>query len=228
METGVIALSFGEIQGRQEAGVHGDLVAGNESVGFIGHADDLLELFKHFRGHAFAEGGSGMGVNAVLAIIGDADGDVEELFGERIERAGIHDGFQIFPGALQKNGVVGNGFPKIVDVVRFARGHDVVVDRFYRWAGVFVFDETESGHEDSPWKMITFSEHINWNPAQGYGAQIGWHLSLGRWARFCSGRFLKRPPLDDASPLLIEQSARTVRMPAEDGGRYKSEEKLRS
>lgn len=138
------------VQGRLETGVDGHLVAGDKLVGFVGHADDLLELLEHFRGHAFPEGGGGVRVNAVLAIVGDADSDVEKFLGEWIEGAGAHDGFQVVPGALEESGIVRDGFPEIVDVVGFASGHDVVINGFDRGAGVFVFDEAESGHEDSP------------------------------------------------------------------------------
>jgi hypothetical protein len=145
-EAGMAANLFGEVEGRLEAGVDGNLIAGDELVGLVGHADDGLEFLEHFGSHAFAEGGGGMRVNAVLAIIGNADSDVEEFLGERIESAGSHDGFEIFPGALEESRVVSDGFPEIVDVVGFAGSQDVVVDGFDGRAGVLVFDEAESGH----------------------------------------------------------------------------------
>jgi len=45
---------------------------------------------------------------------------------------------------------VSDGFPEIIDVVGFARDHDVVVDGFDGGAGVLVFDETERRHELAP------------------------------------------------------------------------------
>jgi len=84
---------FLEMEGGREAGVDGDLITGNEFIGFVGHADDLLEFLEHVGGHAFAEGRGGVRVNAVLAVVGDTDGDVEEFFRERVKSAGAHDGF---------------------------------------------------------------------------------------------------------------------------------------
>ena len=144
--------SLGNVEGRLEAGVDGDLIAGDELVSFVGHADDLLEFLKHFRGHAFAEGRGGVGVNAILAVVGDTDSDVEEFLGEGIEGAGSHDGLEVFPGALKERGIVGDGLPEIVDVIGFARGHYVVVNGSDGGVGVLVFDEAEGGHGGAPWR----------------------------------------------------------------------------
>ena len=117
-----------------------DLISGDEFIGGVGHADDGLELFEHGVGHAFSEGGGGVGGNAVVAIVGDADGDVDEFFGEGVYGAGSHDGFEALPGALQKSGVMGDGLPEIIDPIGFAGGHDVVVDGANFGSGVLVFD----------------------------------------------------------------------------------------
>ena len=87
-----------------------------------------------------------MRVDTVLAIIGDADGYVDEFFGEQIERAGFHGGFQIFPGAFQQSRIMRNRFPEIVDVVRLARRLDVLVYRPDLRTGVLIFNKSESGH----------------------------------------------------------------------------------
>ena len=136
-------------QWRREAFVDFDLIAGDELVGFVGHADDGLEFLEHGVGHALAEGRSGMRGDAVVAVVGDADGDVEKFLGERIERAGRHDLLDAFPGALEKCGVVGDCFPEIIDPIGLAGGHDVVVDSADFRAGVFVFDQAEGGHDFS-------------------------------------------------------------------------------
>src|SRR5580700_3941385 len=60
------------------------LIAGDELIGFVRHADDRLQLLEHSVGHAFFEGGGGVRSDAVVAIVGDADGDVEQLLGEGI------------------------------------------------------------------------------------------------------------------------------------------------
>ncbi|HYA63432.1 MAG TPA: hypothetical protein VED66_09510, partial [Candidatus Sulfotelmatobacter sp.] len=57
---------FREVEGRVEARVEGDLVASDELVGFIGHADDGLKLLKHGGSHAFGEGGGSVGGDAVV------------------------------------------------------------------------------------------------------------------------------------------------------------------
>ena len=49
-------LLFVGIQGRLEALVYGNLVAGDELVGLVGHANDGLEFLEHIRGHALGEG----------------------------------------------------------------------------------------------------------------------------------------------------------------------------
>jgi len=88
-----------------------------------------------------------MGGDAILAIVGDADGDVEEFLGQRIESAWRHDGLQILPGALEQCGIVGDGFPEIVDVIGLAGSHDVVVNGFDGGAGILVLDQSERRHE---------------------------------------------------------------------------------
>jgi hypothetical protein len=123
------------------------LIAGDELIGFVRHADDRLQLLEHSVGHAFFEGGGGVRSDAVVAIVGDADGDVEQLLGEGIERSGPHDLLDAFPGALQCGGVVRDGFPEIVDPIGLARGHDVVIDGAYLRARVCIFNESKCGHE---------------------------------------------------------------------------------
>jgi hypothetical protein len=126
-----------------------DLVAGDELVGFVGHADDGLEFLEHGVGHTLGKGGSGVGSDAVVAIVGDADGDVEQFLGEGIERARSHDLLDAFPSAFEQRGIVGDGLPEIIDPVGLACGHDVVVDGADLRVGILVFDETEGGHERS-------------------------------------------------------------------------------
>ena len=98
-----------------------DLIAGNELVGFIGHADDGLQFLEHGVGHSFAEGGSGVRSDAVVAVVGHADGDVNQFFGERVERAGRHNLLDALPGALKQSGIVRDGLPEIVDPIGFAK-----------------------------------------------------------------------------------------------------------
>ena len=135
------------MEGRLEALVDGDLIAGDEFVGFVGHANDGVKFLEHRGRHAFGEGRGGVRGDAILAIVRDADGEVQEFLGEGVESARSHDGFEVLPGAFEESGIVGDGFPEIVDVIGFACGHDVVVDGLDLRAGIRVFDETESRHK---------------------------------------------------------------------------------
>jgi hypothetical protein len=131
---------------RKEALVDFDLVAGDEFVGFVGHADDGLQFLEHGVGHSFAEGGSSVRGDAVVAVVGDADGDVNHFFGERVERAWRHDLLDAFPGAPEQNGIVRDGFPEIVDPIDLACGHDVIVNGAHFRRSVVIFDQSECGH----------------------------------------------------------------------------------
>jgi hypothetical protein len=77
-ETGLTTQRWAELL------VNFHLIAGDELVGLVRHADDRLQLLKHGVGHAFFEGGGGVRGDAVVAIVGDTDRNVEELLGERI------------------------------------------------------------------------------------------------------------------------------------------------
>lgn len=146
----VVDWLFVERKGRKKALVDRDLVSGDELVGFVGHSDNGLKFLEHFGSHAFGESGSRVGGDAVLTVVCDADGDVEKFFGKGIEGARSHDLLEAFPSAFEKSGIVGDGLPEIVDVVGFARGHDVVIDGFDGGAGVGVFDEAKGGHGVPP------------------------------------------------------------------------------
>jgi hypothetical protein len=70
-----------------------------------------------------------VGVDAVAAVIGDGDGDVDELFDEGVEYAGSdHDLLDAGPGAFEEFGLVGEGPPEVVDEVGFSGTADVVED----------------------------------------------------------------------------------------------------
>lgn len=86
-------------QGRLKLLVDFDLIAGDDLVGFVGHADYCLQFVKHGVGHALLERGCGVRGDAVVAVVGDADGHVNKLLSERIERARRHDLLDAFPGA---------------------------------------------------------------------------------------------------------------------------------
>ena len=84
--------------------------------------------------HSFGARGRGVGVDAVAATVDGGDGDVDELFGERIERAwGDHDLLDARPGSFEKFGLIGQGSPEVVDEVGFSGGADVVEDCLEAW-----------------------------------------------------------------------------------------------
>jgi len=84
--------------------------------------------------------GGGVRRDAVAALVRHADGDVDHLLGQRIERARSHDLLDRFPGALQRDRIVGQHLSEIVDPVGLARRHDVVVNGAHLGTGVCVFD----------------------------------------------------------------------------------------
>ncbi len=88
--------------------------------------------------------------DAVITVVGDADGDVNQFLGERIKRSRPHNLLDAFPGAFEQGGIVSDGLPKVVNPIDFARGHDVVVNGAHFQRRVLVFDESEGGHEDLP------------------------------------------------------------------------------
>ncbi len=83
--------------------------------------------------------------DAVRALVRYADRDVEKLLGKRVERSRGHDLLDGLPGALERRGIVGQGFPEIVDEVGLARGANIVVNRADLRRCVVVFDEGGSG-----------------------------------------------------------------------------------
>src|SRR5262249_48048243 len=93
-------------------------------------------------------GGSSVGRDAVIALVGNADRYINQLLHQRIERSRGHNLLGVFPGALQAGWIVGQRHPEIRDLINFARGLDVVVHGAHFGAGFFVFDETESRHDD--------------------------------------------------------------------------------
>ncbi len=117
------------------------LIAGYKRVGFIRHADNGHQFAKYLVGHALLARGGGMRSDAVAALIRNADGDVDQLFCERVERAGAHDVLDAFPGSAQGGWIFRDRFPKVVDGIGFARRHDVIEDGAHFRARVRVLDQ---------------------------------------------------------------------------------------
>src|SRR5580704_15954220 len=75
VETGLTTQRWAELL------VDFNLIAGDEFIGFVGHANDRLQLREHSVGHAFFEGRGGVRGDAIVAVVGDADGHVDEFLG---------------------------------------------------------------------------------------------------------------------------------------------------
>src|SRR5258708_32137003 len=133
---------------RFEAVVDLDLIAGDEPIRFIRHANNGHQLFELGVGHAFVYCRSGMRSDAVFALVRDRDGDINHFFGERIERSGSHDLLDVFPSPLEHYRIVRDRLPEIVDPVRLARRHDVVVNSSDFGAGIGILDKAKDRHAD--------------------------------------------------------------------------------
>lgn len=87
-----------------------------------------------------------MGSDAVFATVTHADGDVDQFADQRVELAGAaHDFLEGRPSPLQRGGMVGEGFPKVVDFVRPTSGSNVIEDLSYQPGTLFVFDQRLNG-----------------------------------------------------------------------------------
>ena len=70
----------------------------------------------------------------------------DATLGERVERSGSHDLFDVFPRPLEHDWVVRNRLPEVVDPVGLARRHDVIIDRTNLRAGVGVLNQAQGCH----------------------------------------------------------------------------------
>src|ERR1700730_10965437 len=146
---GLIPLSI-FIMLRFEAVVNFYLIPCNQAIGFVRHTDYRHQFFELRIGHPFMDCGSGMRSDAIVALVGHGEGNVNDLFGERIERSGSHNLLYIFPSPLQHHGVMRDCLPEITDPVRLARRHDVVVNGANFSARVSIFDKAKDRHRASP------------------------------------------------------------------------------
>lgn len=136
-----------------------DLESVGEGVGLGRHADDSEEFGVLLFGETLCPGRGSVGMNTVAAVVGDGDGDVDKLFGERIESAGFnHDLLDAGPGSLEESGLVSEHPPEVIDEVGFSGGANVVEDcldawvggdfgvgeKFLSWHGQIAFEESAS------------------------------------------------------------------------------------
>jgi hypothetical protein len=127
-----------------------DLKSVGQRVGLVGHTDNGYQLGEHFAVHALRPRGRRMGVDAVGAAVGDADCNIDQFLGQRVQGAGSHHLLHAVPGALQQLGLNRRRFPEVVDPVRLARLHDVVIQVAYFGACLLLFDEFDGRHEKPP------------------------------------------------------------------------------
>src|SRR5207249_6696816 len=131
---------------RLESLVDFHLVVAGEAVGFIGHADDSHQLGQHRIGHPRLARRGRMRRDAVRALITGADGEVDHLLGDGIERARRHHLFDAMPGPPQCGRIARQRLPEVVDPIRAARPHDVVINSPDFRTRVLVFDESQCRH----------------------------------------------------------------------------------
>src|SRR5688572_25428180 len=143
-----------------------DPEAVGQPVRLVGHAHDGHQLAVHLVGHAPAARGGGVRGGAVAAAVGHAHRQVDHLLGERVEGSGLHDRLQGLPRAAQRGRMGGQRLPEVVDVVRLARGHDVVVDDPHLVAGLRVLDH-RGRHAWPPPRALARYHAVTAAPAGG-------------------------------------------------------------
>jgi hypothetical protein len=123
-----------------------DLEALDDAVGLVGHADHGDQFAQHGVGHAGPARGCRVGGNAITAPVGRTDGEINHLFGQRVERAGRHDLLHALPRALERGRMIGESLPEIIDPIDAAGRHDVVIDRAHLGIGLRVLDQRYGCH----------------------------------------------------------------------------------
>src|SRR5579863_6127080 len=122
--------------------VHRHLESVCQAIVHVGDADDAQQFAKHGVGHALGDGGGPVRYDTIIATIGHADRQIDQFADERFHFAGAtHDFFERRPGSRERRGMIGNGFPEIVDFVCLAGGSDVVKDFPHQSAALFIFDK---------------------------------------------------------------------------------------
>jgi len=111
-----------------------------QPIGLIRHADDTHQLAEHGFAHSRFPGRGGVAGDAICTAIGDAHGEIDHLFRQRIERARRHDFFHARPGAREQRRIVRQIFPEIIDVIDLPRPLDVIEHGADLRTGVAVLD----------------------------------------------------------------------------------------
>ena len=125
------------------------LIPGHKLVRLIRHANDRLQFVIHRVRHPFVPCRRRMRRDAVVAVVRHAHRHVQKLLRQRIERPRRHDLLDSLPRPLQRLRIVRDRLPEIVDPVRLACRHDVVVHRADFRSRVAIFDQRKCRHEVS-------------------------------------------------------------------------------
>lgn len=122
--------------------INRDLKTIGQPVVHVGDTDDAHQFAKHRLSHTLIESRHTMRGDAVFASVGHADRQIDQFAHERIQFTGsAHHLFQGIPGPCQRRWVIGNHLPEIIDLVRLARGTDVIIDLSHQAGALVVFDE---------------------------------------------------------------------------------------
>ena len=112
---------------RLEPLIHLHLQPHGQPVAGVGQRDDLDQLGQHLVVHALLARRGDVGVDAVLAVVGDADREIDVLLGQGIEPALLdHHLLHVAPEALEHRRMHRQRAPDVVDVVGVAGLADVV------------------------------------------------------------------------------------------------------
>lgn len=131
---------------RTRSYVRFDLVSVRDAVGAaedVHHRDDLAD------GHVVQPEplhGGAVGVDSVLAVVGDRDRQGDDLLGQQVELARFHNCLKLLPGGLQVVRVDRQRLPEVGHEVDLLGGHDVLVNRLHLAGGLLFRDRAKKRH----------------------------------------------------------------------------------
>src|SRR6266850_5098357 len=89
--------------------------------------------------------------DAVWALIAGADGEVDHLLSDGIQCAWRHHFLHALPGPPQRRRIVRERLPEVIDPIRIASPHDVVIDSADFESRVPILNQTECRHVVIPY-----------------------------------------------------------------------------
>src|SRR5579884_2191617 len=90
------------------------LPAARKAIGLIGHAHHSHKLTEHLGRHTLLLRRRSVRGNTVSTLVRHADGHVDHLFGQRIERAWPHDFLNTVPGTAESDRIVRQRLPEVI------------------------------------------------------------------------------------------------------------------